>query len=102
MRESFKGARHILRKPRKRGERSSKRGLSKEKVCVLIARDRAGRIVDFVTGNGSVSVLSLKTTLKPVIDEDALLVTNGHSAYKSFCKAESLYHEIKSQQRRAG
>ncbi len=93
LRESFKGARHILRKPRKRGERSSKRGLSKEKVCVLIARDRAGCTVDFVTGKGIVNALSVKNSLKPLLDNDALLVTDGNFACRLFCQTEGISHE---------
>lgn len=92
--ESYKGSRHLARKSRKRGGSASKRGLSKEQICILIARDRSGGTVDFVTGEGPVSVLSLKNTLKPVLDADVLLVTDGHSSYKSFCTAESLSHEI--------
>ncbi|MBW2742679.1 MAG: IS1 family transposase, partial [Deltaproteobacteria bacterium] len=40
--ESSKGSRKLDRKPRKRGGSATKRGLSKEQVCILIARDRSG------------------------------------------------------------
>lgn len=92
--ESHKGSRHLARKSRKRGGKASKRGLSKEQVCILIARDRAGCTVDFVTGLGQVNVSSLKSSLKPMLDADALLVSDGHTAYKTFCQAENLSHEI--------
>ena len=39
---SFKGQRHLPRRPRKRGGRASKRGLSFEQVPVLTVRDRSG------------------------------------------------------------
>lgn len=92
--ESQKGSRHLSRKPRKRGGKASRPGLSREQVCILIARDRAGCTVDFVTGFGPVSTSSLKGNLKPVLDTDVLLVTDGHTAYKTFCQAEKISHEI--------
>lgn len=92
--ESHKGSRHLARKPRKRGGRASRRGISREQVCILVARDRAGCTVDFVTGLGPVSTSSLKSSLKPVLDPDVLLVSDGHIAYKTFCQAENLSHEI--------
>ena len=39
--ESHKGSRKLERKPRKRGGSASKRGVSNEQVCILIARDRS-------------------------------------------------------------
>jgi transposase-like protein len=92
--ESQKGSRHINRKPRKRGGSASKRGLSKEQICILIARDRAGGTVDFITGRGPVSSTGLRRSLKPVLDVDAILVSDGHSAYKTFCQSEGFSHEV--------
>ncbi|CCK80529.1 putative IS-element [Desulfobacula toluolica Tol2] len=92
--ESHKGSCHLVRKPRKRGGKASRRGISREQVCILIARDRAGCTVDFVTGLGPVRAASLKSNLKPVLDIDALLVSDGHIAYKTFCQAENISHEV--------
>ena len=47
--ESFKGKRSgIPRKPRKRGGKSAKRGLSAEQIPVIVARDRQGATTDAV------------------------------------------------------
>lgn len=92
--ESHKGSRHLDRKPRKRGGKASRRGISREQVCVLVARDRAGCTVDFVTGLGPISISDLKNTLKPVLNADALLVSDGHTAYQTFCEAENFSHEV--------
>ncbi len=92
--ESHKGSRYLSRKPRERGGRASKRGLFREQICILIARDRAGSTVDFVTGRGPVNTSSLINCLKPVLDADALLVSDGHSAYQIFCQAENLSHQV--------
>ena len=92
--ESHKGSRHLDRKPRKRGGKASRRGISREQVCILVARDRAGCTVDFVTGLGPISTSDLKSTLKHVLDADALLVSDGHIAYQNFCIAENFSHEV--------
>ena len=47
--ESFKGKRSgLLRKPRKRGGKSAKRGLSAEQIPIIVARDRHGATTDAV------------------------------------------------------
>ena len=92
--ESQKGSRHLSRKPRKRGGKASRPGLSREQVCILIARDRVGCTVDFVTDFGPVSTSSLKGNLKPVLDTDVLLVTDEYTAYRTFCQAEKISHEV--------
>ncbi|MCD6476145.1 MAG: IS1595 family transposase [Anaerolineaceae bacterium] len=91
--ESGKGSRKLDRKPRKRGGSATKRGLSKEQVCILIARDRSGHTLDFVTGKGPVSKTQLETHLKFVLDHEALLVSDGNRAYKAFCHTEGISHE---------
>ena len=40
--ESEKGKRNLNRKARKRGGSATKRGISNELICVLVARDRSG------------------------------------------------------------
>jgi len=91
--ESNKGSRKLDRKPQKRGGHATKRGLSKEQICILVARDRSGHTLDFITGRGPVSKTQLKPHLKFTLDQDALLVSDGHRAYKAFCNAEGITHE---------
>jgi transposase-like protein len=78
--ESEKGARDLQRDARKRGGAASQRGTSKEQVCVLVARDRNGRTLDFVTGRGPVSKAQLRRCLSPILDDDVLLVTDGNAS----------------------
>ncbi len=47
--ESGKGARTLGRPTRKRGGSATKRGISDEQICLLVARDRTGQTLDFVT-----------------------------------------------------
>ncbi|MBA5608854.1 IS1595 family transposase, partial [Duganella sp. FT3S] len=92
--ESEKGARHLDRPPRKRGEAATKRGLSFEQVCILVARDRTGQTIDYVTGKGPVNKRQLKRCLPPVMDDDVLLVSDANAAYRYFARDQGISHEI--------
>ena len=91
--ESQKGSRKLDRPPRKRGGVASRRGINSEHVCVLVARDRTGATVDFVTGRGAVTAAQLHRHLLPLLDRDVLLVTDSHPAYKTFARAAAISHE---------
>jgi transposase-like protein len=91
--ESEKDARKIDRPARKRGGSASQRGTSKEQVCILIARDRTGQTLDFVTGRGPVNKAQLHQYLPPVLDDDALLVSDSNAAYHYFALEAGITHE---------
>jgi transposase-like protein len=89
--ESYKGSRHLPRAPRKRGGKAKKRGISSEQIPVLIVRDRHGSTTDSILP--SVSEEAVAEVLKPIIAKDALLCTDGASAYELFAKAEKIEHK---------
>ncbi len=91
--ESGKGKRNLGRAPRKRGGSATKRGISDEQICVLVARDRAGQTLDFVMGNGALTKDRLTAALKPKLATDALLVSDANPTYTAFCDAEGFSHE---------
>ena len=91
--ESEKGARELDRPARKRGGAASQRGTSKEQVCVLVARDRTGQTLDFVTGRGPVNKAQLHECLPPVLDDDALLVSDSNAVYHYFAVEAGITHE---------
>lgn len=91
--ESGKGKRDLGRAPRKRGGSATKRGISDEQVCVLVARGRAGQTLDFVMGNGALTKARLTAALKPELAADALLVSDANPAYTAFCDAQGFSHE---------
>ena len=91
--ESEKGARKLERPARKRGGAATKRGISGEQVCVLVARDRTGQTLDFVTGKGPVTKSQLHQHLPPVLDKDVLLVTDANAAYRYFAREAGITHE---------
>lgn len=91
--ESHKGSRNLLRPPRKHGGAATKRGISDEQVCVLVARDRTGRTFDFVTGLGPVTKRQLCQHLLPVLDRDVLLVSDSNAAYRYFAREAGISHQ---------
>ncbi|MBB5608645.1 MULTISPECIES: IS1595 family transposase [unclassified Janthinobacterium] len=91
--ESEKGARHLRRPARRRGGHALQHGISSEQVCILVARDRTGQTLDFVTGKGQLSKQHLLHCLPPVIDRDILLVSDGHAAYAAFAREAGISHQ---------
>lgn len=67
------------RKPRRRGSKATRRGLSGEKVPVLVAADRIGTTISAI--GPAVNAGTIKDVLAPVLGKDALLVTDGASFY---------------------
>ena len=89
--ESRKGARNLERKARRRGGKASKRGLSDEQVPVLVAADRSGATVSAVLP--AVNAGPLREVIAPVVDEDIVLVTDGHRACPRCAAAIGAHHE---------
>ncbi len=90
--ESQKGSRQLDRPARRRGGKARRRGLSHEHDCILVARDRSGRTVDFVTGRAPLRPAQLERYLRPVVAPDILLVTDGHPAYPVFARKAGIAH----------
>ena len=90
---SRKGERKLDRKARRRGGKASGRGLSHEQVPVLVAADRSGVIAILP----AVSAAHLQAVLQPVLDQDALLVTDGCTSYPPCAAAMGISHEALNQ-----
>ena len=91
--ESQKGSRHLDRPPRKRGGKARRRGISAERDCILVARDRNRQTCDFVTGRGPVTASQLTRHLLPVLAKDVLLVSDAAKAYEAFARQAGITHE---------
>ncbi len=88
---SFKGKRQGLdRKPRKRGGRAAKRGLSHEQVPVLVARDRSGITMDCVVRTPNTETLC--AVLKPFLPADTVLCTDGSKSLAGVARALGVEH----------
>ena len=89
--ESRKGERKLDRKPRRRGGKALKRGLSREQVPVLVAADRAGATLSQTLP--ALNAKSVKEALEPVVARDALLVSDANRCYPPVAAALDIPHE---------
>lgn len=82
--KSAKGSRKLAgRAPRKRGGKAKKPGLSTEDHdAIMIVRDRHGETTDVMLAD--LSAETIGAHLKPVVAQDAVLVTDGNKAYQAF------------------
>lgn len=94
--ESQKGARKLDRPPRRRGGVATTRGITHEHVCILVARDRTGQTLDFVTGRAAVTKQQLHRHLGRRLAGDVLLVTDAHPAYRVFAREAGIAHAFVS------
>jgi transposase-like protein len=90
--KSLKGCRlGIYRKPRKRGGKATKPGLSDEQSCVFVSRDRNGNTTDQIFENFSAEQLEIH--YKPLLAKDAVLYTDSKSSYFKFADSNNLSHQ---------
>lgn len=92
-RYSEKGQLVCGRKPRRRGEPAKKRGLSREQVCVVIARDRDRQTIAEVVGRGSPSTGMITDAFGTVLEAGSTLCTDGNRAYDRFCRRAGIEHQ---------
>lgn len=93
--ESDKGKKSIThRKARKRGGVATKRGISKEQICVLVAQDRNGQVISQMAGKGRIKSTDIDKVLGSFIDTSALLCSDTATNYKKFAKDKGLQHEM--------
>lgn len=88
---SHKGVRKGLgRPPRKRGGRAGKRGISREQVPVLVARDRSANTADFILPvDDKASVIA---ALGPILPKDTVLCSDGSGTLAAAAKALGVTH----------
>jgi len=87
---SRKGQRDLDRKPRRRGGSAAKRGLSKEQVPVLVARDRSAATATIILDADSKA--NLVAALKPLLPSDTILCTDGSSVLAAAAKKIGVTH----------
>ena len=79
------------RTPRKRGGRASRKDRGEDLIPVLVARDRSGATADFLLE--AVSKDCLSEVLKPRVNADAILCTDGSAAMAATAKELGVHHE---------
>lgn len=89
----MKGREITHRKPKKRGEKDKKRGISNLKIAVVVAQDRNGNMIARKAGRGLVKAEEIDTVIGEYIHPSALLCTDTATNYKKFAKIKELQHE---------
>ena len=87
---SFKGQTVLGRVARWRGGKASTRGMSKEHVPMLVARDRSGATTDFVSRAASIAEVS--AVLLPVVAGDTIMCTDGSPMLASVARVLQVAH----------
>lgn len=93
--ESQKGSRNMNRPARKRGlgDAQISRGISKDKVAVVVSADRNGS-VDMVRSNlGRMSLKDLEYVFKGKVDNVDVFCTDSHRTYQSFASKLNIEHK---------
>lgn len=89
--ESFKGQRHLPRPARRRGGVGRTRGTSADQIAVLVVRDRSGQTADFRLAR--LDAPHVIAVLRPLIDPDAILCSDGANVYKTFAREAGIAHQ---------
>jgi hypothetical protein len=78
-------------RPRKRGGKAAKRGLSDEQIPVLIARDRTPATTDAVLP--SADTQAVRAVLEPILDHDAVPCSDGSAVHVALAKQLHIAHQ---------
>ena len=84
--ESFKGQRKLPRPARKRAGV----GANWERIAVLVVRDRSGQTADFRLDK--IDAPHVAAVLRPLVDRDAILCTDGARVYQTVARDMGLTH----------
>lgn len=84
--ESFKGQRKLHRPARQRGGVGPKW----EHIVVLVVRDRSGQTADFRLEG--IDAPHITAVLRPLVDKDAILCTDGAQVYQTVARTLGLTH----------
>lgn len=96
MLRSEKGMKVEYRKPRKRGGKSKKRGISKDHVAIIATQDRNSLLDLSVATLGRITKADIENAIgQRIKKEKTILCSDSHHSYKSFAKkAEIEFHPI--------
>jgi len=93
---SEKGMKVKERKPRKRGGKSSKRGISNDQVAVIVTQDRKSGLSLKVATLGRIGKADIANAIgKRIKKGNTILCSDSHHSYKGFAKdAKVEFHPI--------
>jgi len=88
-----KGKRNLDRKPYKRSsDRNKKRGISNEKVSIMVATDRKGNPTMRVAKMGRIDVVSIEKTIGDLVNNENVLCSDAHPSIISWAKNKEFEH----------
>ncbi len=77
---------YIPKRARKRGGSSGFRGISKDQVCVLVARDRQKTTLSSVLGKGRIVKKELENKIGEKLTSNNILCTDSWRAFTTYAK----------------
>ena len=90
---SEKGNRDLGRKAYKRpSDRKKKRGVSNDKISIMVATDRSGNPTMQVAKIGRVDAESIERTIGNLLSNDNVLCSDAHPSIISWAKSKELEH----------
>ena len=89
---SFKGSRHLPRKAHHRGTPATKRGLSKEQVCIPCGVNLEGQSVGKISNLGKPSLKDLQKVLTNRVTKGSVFVTDSLRPYQKISLDMDLTH----------
>ena len=90
---SEKGKRALERPSRKRGGELHRRGISDEKVAVIVSCDRQGSKDLHVATRGRISKKDISRILDNKIKAGSILCTDSHRSYTAFARSAKIRHK---------
>lgn len=88
-----KGKKDLDRKPYKRpSDRKKKRGVSNDKVSIMVATDRKGNPTMKIAKMGRIDLDSVESTIGEFIDKKNVLCSDSHPSIISWAKSNELEH----------
>lgn len=92
---SEKGRKDIPREPRKRGGASSKRGINRDHVTVIVTKGRKSSLGLTVATMGRIKKTDIERAIGNRIKRDkAILCSDAHVSYKGFAMDNHLEHHV--------
>lgn len=89
-RVSYKGSRHLPegRKAHHRGTKASKRGLSRQQVCVPCAIDRSNSVLSKICNLGKISTRELTAFYEGKVECGSIFCTDSEKSYQGFTSSK--------------
>jgi len=89
---SEKGKEKQDHKPRKRGGKSSKKGVNDEHIAVIVTQDRKDQVDLTVATAGRLKKVDIENAIGKRLTEQTILCTDSHVSYKGFAIDNHLEH----------